>query len=147
MLGCLRKIQEKRKINKTLVYWKTTMKKVIKIKTKLMINRIRRKKKQIYQLLLMKELTAMKCTQKKEVKIGKRKEKRASLTRKNLLNKKSLNNLNKKRRLLWQKKKKKKRKSLRSTLCMYYIVKVSTFFPFLIFKIDCGVPPEYCSFV
>ena len=88
----------------------------------------------------------MKCTQKKEVKIGKRKEKRASLTRKNLLNKKSLNNLNKKRRLLWQKKKK-KRKSLRSTLCMYYIVKVSTFFPFLIFKIDCGVPPEYCSFV
>ena len=47
-MGCLRKIQEKRKINKTLVYWKTTMKKVIKIKTKLMINRIRRKKKQIY---------------------------------------------------------------------------------------------------
>jgi hypothetical protein len=44
-------------------------------------------------------------------------------------------------------KKKKKRKNLQSSHWMYYIVKVSTFLEFLILKIDCGVPPEYCTFV
>jgi hypothetical protein len=62
----------------------------------------------------MKELTAMKCMLKKEEKIGKRKEKRVSLTRRNPLNKKSLSSLNKKRRIMWQKKKK-KRKNLQNS--------------------------------
>jgi hypothetical protein len=90
------------------------MMKLIKIKTKLMSNKLKRKKMLTYWLLLMKELTAMKCMLKKEEKIGKRKEKRVSLTRRNPLNKKSLNSLNKKRRILWQKKKK-KRKNLQSS--------------------------------
>ena len=91
------------------------MKRKIKIMTNLMTNKIKRKKMLIYWLLLMKELTAMKCMLKKEEKIGKRKEKRASLIRKNRLNRKSSNNLNKKRRISLQKKKK-KRKNLRSSL-------------------------------
>ena len=92
------------------------MKKGIKIKTNLMINKIKRKKMQIYWLLLMKELTAMKCMQKKEEKIGKRKEKRASLIKKNKFNKKSLSNQNKKRRIWLLKWKKKNRKNVQSFL-------------------------------
>jgi hypothetical protein len=76
------------------------MMKPIKIKTKLMSNKLKRKKMRTYWLLLMKELTAMKFMLKKEEKIGKRKEKRVSLTRRNPLNKKSLNSLNKKRRIM-----------------------------------------------
>ena len=92
------------------------MKKGIKIKTNLMINKIKRKKMQIYWLLLMKELTAMKCMQKKEEKIGKRKANRASVIKKNKFNKKSLSNQNKKRRIWLLKWKKKKRKNVQSFL-------------------------------